>query len=200
MTQRKAAKGSPVAAVVAGEPTGRWAEVIAKTRASGKAIEPFDLTPDLILYPPTPKRAKAMGRATLAAQAAVSASVNAVRFGATAEESAEISDTIEAADLAYTKALIGEDQFDAVETFFEDKGEWERQAFVEALKRQFLRLPEEEGACAHCGHVTDEAEAGKELGSSTSSSTTGMSSRETSPSTSESEPETGATTGPGTSS
>lgn len=199
MAQRKAAKGSP-ATVVAGEPTGRWAEVLAKTRTAGKAIEPFDLAEDLVLYPPTPKRAKAMGRATLAAQAAISASVNAVRFGATAEESAEISNTIEAADEAYTKALIGEDQFDAVEKFFEDKGEWERQAFVEALKQQFLRLPEHEGECPHCGHIEDEAAAGKELGSSTSSSTTGMSSRETSQSTSESEPETGATTDRGTSS
>ncbi len=200
MAQRKAAKDSPVT-TVAGEPTGKWAEVLAKTRTAGKAIEPFEITDGLVLYPPTPARAKAMGRATLAAQSAVTASVNAVRNGATAEEAAEISAVLEAADLAYTIALIGEDQFPAVEEFFAVRGEWEREAFLNALKQQFLRLPEQEGVCETCGRVTDEVEAGKGDGSSTSSSTTGMTSRETSPDTSEEpEPETGASTDPGTSS
>lgn len=201
MAAKKITKAAPPALVAGGEPTGKWAEVLAKTRAEGKAIEPFEVTADLVLYPPTPARSKAMSAATLAAQAAIAASVNAVQYGATADEVTAIRQRMEAADLAYTEALFGADKLPAVEAFFADKGEWERQAFIDAVKKQFLRLPEQDGVCETCGHVFDEDAAGKGDGSSTTSSTTGMSSRETSPDTSEEpEPETGATTGRGTNS
>lgn len=217
----KPRKGAP-STVADGAPVGRWAEVLTETRSKGKAIEPFQITKDLVLQPPTTKRVRAMSRATLAAQAAITASVNAVRNGATQAEVTEIRDAIEAADDAYTRALVGPDQIDAVETYFEDRGDWEREAFYEALKVQFLRLPSEEDedridqleqqvtallealSRAEPEHPLIAEIAGEQPGkgsdSSTTSGTTGTNSKVTSPTTSESEPETGASTGRGESS
>jgi hypothetical protein len=203
--RRKAAATSSTPAAdngfAAGEPTGRWAEVLAATRAANLDIKPFEITDDLVLYPPTPERARGMSRATAAAQAAVAASVNAVRNGASQAELDEISQQIEAADLEYTRDLVGPDKHDAVEAYFADKGQWERDAFIDAIRNQFLRLPED-GVCKHCGQVIDHDQAGKGNPSSNTSSTTGMNSRVTSePALEESEPETGAPTdSPGTSS
>lgn len=220
----KARRGGPGAvSVAAGPPTGKWAQVLTETRAKGKAIEPFEITEGLVLHPPTPKRVKAMSRATLACQAAIKASVNAVTTGASPAQVDEIRDAIEAADEAYTRALVGDEAFDAVEEFFAERGEWEREAFYDALKTQFLRLPTEEDVDRVEeleNQVTSLLEAlaeadpehrliaeiagelpGKANGSSTTSSTTGMTSRPTSRDTStESEPGTGASIGRGESS
>lgn len=194
--RKKAAKSSsPVASTsfAAGEPTGRWAEVLASTREANLDIKPFEITEGLVLYPPTPARARGMSRATAAAQAAVAASINAAKNGATQAEMDEISKQIEAADLEYTKDLVGPDEFDAVEEFFSTRGDWERNAFINAVKNQFLRLPED-GVCRHCGQVIAPEQAGKDSQSSNTSSTTGPNSRETSEPDSESELETGAPT------
>lgn len=192
-----AATSTPAAdtSFAAGEPTGRWAEVLAATREANRDIKPFEITEGLVLYPPTPMRARGMSAATQQAQAAVAASINAVRSGADQTEMDEISKRIEQADLEYTKHLVGDEKTLAdVEAFFADRGDWERNAFINAVKNQFLRLPED-GVCQHCGQVIDHEQAGKDSRSSNTSSTTGMNSRETSDSTStESEPETGAQT------
>lgn len=170
---------SPATLTVAGEPVGEWAKVLAETREKGKAIEPFRVTADLVLYPPTPERAKKMSAATLSAQAAIAAASHAIQTGATPAEVQELNETIEAADQAYTEGLLGEQELPRVDAFFADKGEWERQAFIEAVKKQFLQLPDA-GECPTCGHVLDEDAAGKGPESSTSSSTTGVNSKETS--------------------
>lgn len=222
--KKTAGKANPAAtkSVAAGAPTGRWAEVLTETRAKGRAIEPFEITADLVLSPPTPKRVQAMSRATLAVQAAITASVNAVKFGASQQEVSEIRDAIEAGDDAYTRALVGDDKYEAVQEYFAERGEWEREAFYEALKEQFLRLPSEEEQSrieVLESQVTKLIEAlatsdpdnqviaeilgetpGKGNDSSTTSVTTGTSSKETSPDTSESGPETGASTDLGASS
>lgn len=174
---------------------GKWARVLAESRAAGKIIEPFEVTADLVLLPPTPARAKAMSAATQSVQAAIQASLMAVKAGAEEAELAAIRERIEAADLAYTKALIGEEHFDEVESFFADQGSDVRELFFDTIKTQFLRLPDD-GVCQHCGQVIDADQAGNVDGSSTISSTTGTSSKPTSESDStESEPETGATNG-----
>lgn len=201
---KSAATSTPAAdnSFAAGEPTGRWAEVLAATREANRDIKPFEVTEGLVLYPPTPIRARGMSMATQQAQAAVAASVNAVRNGATQAEMNEIVGRIEEADLEYTKHLLGDEKtLAAVEGFFADRGDWERNAFIDAVKNQFLRLPDD-GRCQTCGQVVDHEQAGKDSKSSSTSSTTGMNSKETSDSTStESEPETGAQTdSPGTSS
>lgn len=202
--KKRTAKGSSVAAA-AGEPIGKWAQVLAETREAGGVIEPFEITADLVLHPPTPARAKAMGAAQNAAQAAIAAMFNAAKFGATPEEVEQIQQTIEAADLKYTKALIGDDEFEAVEAYFAHRGAWERDVFLTALKKQFLRLPDEEEIdFEERTYQLEEAlrevapdhpllAPGKGNESSTTSSTTGMSSRPTSPENStESTPETGS--------
>lgn len=171
---------SPATLTVAGEPVGEWAKVLAETREKGKAIEPFRVTADLVLYPPTPERAKKMSAATLAAQAAIAAAGSAIQMGATPAEVKELQKTIEEADTAYTEGLLGKDELPLVDAFFADKGEWQRQTFIEAVKKQFLQLPDA-GECPSCGRALDEDAAGKGLESSTSSSTTGVNSRETSP-------------------
>lgn len=234
--RKKATKGSPVraprnAVSVTGEPTGRFAQILAETRAAGIGIDKFDITEELVLYPPRPHQVKAIDRtsaAHLAAQiasiravqdggppipdfvppapdaspetiAAYAEAINAVRearkgwFQQQQQEREEIHQQLEAAETAYNEALMGgTEQYERVQEFFADRGDWERQAFEHALKSQFLRLPTD-GRCQLCGTVVDEEAAGKELTSSTSSSTTGMSSRPTSPTTSEElTPETGS--------
>lgn len=203
--KKRTAKGSP-AAIAAGEPVGKWAQVLAETHAAGKAIEPFEITESLVLYPPTPERAKRIGAATNAAQAAIAAMFNAAKHGASAGEVAEIQALMESCDDEYTKALIGDNEHDAVQTYFAERPEWERSAFIEALKKQFLRLPDDD-VVDQDDRVAKLEEAlaevapehpllttpGKDSESSTTSSTTGMQSRETSPeSSTESTPETGA--------
>lgn len=211
--KKRTAKASPVAAA-AGEPVGKWAQVLAETHAAGKAIEPFEITENLVLYPPTPARAKRIGAATNAAQAAVGAMFNAVKFGAPPEEVQQIQDLMERCDVEYTKAIVGDDEYDAVQEYFANRPEWEREAFIDAIKKQFLRLPDEdevdlnerveqlEKALAELDENHPLLTPGKGNESSTTSSTTGMQSRETSPESSmESMPETGAAEpGPGPSS
>lgn len=202
--KKRTAKGSPVAAAT-GEPIGKWAQVLAETHEAGKAIEPFEITENLVLQPPTPARAKRLGAAQNAAQAAVAAMFNAAKFGATAEEVAQIQKLIEDSEVEYTKALVGDAEFPAVDAYFAERAEWERDAFITALKKQFLRLPDEEeidlidrvtkleAALAEHDEQHPLLAPGKGIGSSTTSSTTGMQSRETSPeSSTESTPETGA--------
>lgn len=211
--KKRTAKGSP--AVTAGEPVGKWAQVLAETHAAGKAIEPFEITENLVLYPPTPDRARRMGAAQNAAQAAIAAMFNAAKHGASAEEVQQIQDLMERSETEYTRALVGDNEYEAVQGYFANRAEWQREAFIDAIKKQFLRLPDDDEVDLH-ERVSELEEAlgdldenhplltapGKGNGSSTTSSTTGMSSRETSPSTStESMPETGAEEpGPGHSS
>lgn len=202
--KKRTSKGSPTTA--AGEPVGKWAQVLAETHAAGKAIEPFEITETLVLHPPTPARARRIGAAQNAAQAAVAAMFNAAKFGASADEVKQIQDLMESCEDEYTKALIGDDEYPAVEAYFAQRPEWERAAFVDALKKQFLRLPDEDEVDLQervdklqdaLAELDPEhpllTTPGKGGGSSTTSSTTGMKSRETSPeSSTESTPETGA--------
>jgi hypothetical protein len=218
----KKTKVTPPPTVAGGEPTGAWARVLADTRAKGKAIEPFEITEGLVLSPPTPTRARAMARATLSVQAAIAASVNAIKFGADQAGVDAIQSQLEAGDAAYTRALLGDDNYDAVQEFFANKGQWELEAFYTAIKVQFLKEPTEE-ELTRIEQLEDQVtqlvaavkrldpdnpvlaeiageRPGKGPESSTTSTTTGQTSNPTSPDTSGFEPATGATTDPGTSS
>jgi hypothetical protein len=89
----------------------------------------------------------------------------------------------EEAEEAYTEALIGADDNQRVQEFFAERPDWQREAFVDAVTRRFLRLPDD-GRCLACGHA-DPKERSSALTSATGSNTTGMKSPPTSPSTSE---------------
>lgn len=170
---------SPTTLAVAGEPVGEWAKVLAETVEKDKDVKPFRVTEDLVIYPPTPDRAKQMSAATLAVNVAIAAATLAVRTGATPQEVDEIQKQINAGDLLYTEGLLGKDTVPLVDTFFKDRGDWEKTLFIEAVKKQFLQLPDDD-QCPTCGRSLDEDAAGKGQESSTTSSTTGVSSRVTS--------------------
>lgn len=204
MAARRKTAGSP--GNVPGEPVGRWAQVLAEGQATpGLAIEPFQVTEDLTLQPLTPGRSRALGAAQTAYLTALAASVNAQRFGASAEEIKDIQQRIDESTEAYTRALYG-DEYEAVEAYFADQAAWKAELFANAVKQQFLRLPGDDG-CPVCSYEPGEledriellekalaeldpehpaigGEVGKEPESSTSSSTTGTNSNETSPTSS----------------
>lgn len=183
----------PVPSVsVAGEPAGRWAQILAETREAGLAIEPFEVTDDLVLFPPTVRRTQDLDAAYAGYMAGQAALVNAVTTGATQDEVEKIRDAIYHAETAYNEALFGgADKYAAVCAYFDDRPNWEKQAFEDAVKQEFLRLPPD-GRCKVCGTVVDPKGPTTENASSTTSTTTGTISRETSPTTStEQTPETG---------
>lgn len=205
--RKRTSKGSPVTAPVVGEPVGRWAKVLAEGQEiPGFAIEPFEVTDDLVLQPLTPRRASKLGAAQNAYLVALAAMANAQRFGATKEETEQIQASIDASITAYNEALFGEDEYPRVVEYFADQPAWKQELFVTAVKQQFQRLPDD-GGCKTCGHIEGAAEerikelsaalaeldkdhpalgepVGKDSGSSTTSSTTGTSSSQTSPPTS----------------
>lgn len=185
---------------------GRWAQVLAEgQKTPGLAIDPFQITEDLTLQPLTPGRARALGAAQAAYFTALTALGNAQRFGASKEEMVSIQERIDESSDAYARALYG-DEHDAVVAYFATQAAWKQELFVDALKKQFLRLPGDDG-CPVCAYEPGEledrveqlekalaeidpehpalgGEVGKEPGSSTSSSTTGTNSSETSPTSS----------------
>lgn len=218
---KKARKGSPAAAsprvvTAGGEPTGRFAQVLAETREAGLAIEPFEITEDLVLYPPTKARQKQLQEASAAYILAQAVAVELikvqapvpddddekVRWAQTQQEALRNAyEQAEKAEQAYNEALFGgAETYQRVQEFFADRPEWEQRAFENAVNEQFRQLPKD-GLCQACGQVVDQNEGESEGESSGSSSTTGTSSTTTSPSNSESTPETGSEEpGPGPSS
>lgn len=220
----KTAKRSPataqIVAPVAGEPVGRWARVLAEGQATpGLAIAPFEVTADLVLQPLTPRRATKLGAAQTSYLAALAASASAAQFGATQQQVDDINQAIADSLAAYNEALFGETEYPRVVEYFANDDAWKQELFVEAVKKQFLRLPDEDGKCPTCSHAPGGPEAridelaaalaeldpehpliaepggqvGKEPGSSTTSSTTGTNSKKTSSeSVTESTPGTGS--------
>lgn len=203
-TKGSAAGASPrVVMSPAAEPVGRFAEVLAETRRAGMAIEPFEVTEGLTLYPPTEARTKKMDNAQAAyllAQTTVASLVSTMQVPPDALEDPEAriawSETQQKAllnaqkaaadaDQAFNEALYGDTEvLQRVEEFFANRPGWEKVAFAEAVNAQFRRLPID-GKCQACGQEVDDGAAGEsEGGSSGGSSTSGPSSSETSPITS----------------
>lgn len=211
--KKKATKVSPATAsprvvTVGGEPIGRFAQVLAETRAAGLLIDKFEITDDLVLYPPNEARQKALEQtsaAYLLAQASAVALIRTqgippdepeerIRWAQTQQEALKTAyEAAEAAELAFNEALFGGPEvYQRVQEFFADRQYPERQAFESAINQQFRRLPAD-GVCLACGHEVT-PEVGESVGeSSGGSSTSGQSSSETSPSNStEPTPETGS--------
>lgn len=188
--KRVSARLAPITAEpVVDEPTGRWAQVLAETRAAGRGIDDFEVTADLVLHPPTPDRSVALQTASWAYQTALAAVAGAIRAGSQ-EQVNEAGDAAKEAETAYTEALFGgPEKVAAVEEYFRTRPNWEKEVFVEAVKTQFLRLPAD-GKCPTCKQVVNAELAGKEPASSDSSTVTGTSSRPTA-SNEVSTPETG---------
>ena len=209
---KKARKGSPAAAsprvvTAGGEPVGRFAQVLAETREAGLAIEPFEITDDLVLYPPNRFRQRQIDDSSQAYIFARSVAIELMKVRAPDfEDAAEMTRWVETqknalaeanklaseAELSYNEALFGgPEAYQRVQEFFADRPEWEHRAFENALNEQFRQLPKD-GICQACGQVVDQREGESEGESSGSSSTTGTSSTTTSPSRSESTPGTGS--------
>jgi hypothetical protein len=212
--KKKATKGSPPAAsrvravTVGGEPTGAFARVLQEARAAGLAIEPFEITEDLILQPPTESQTKLIEHYSAAYLLAQGSALQLLRSQGKAPEDPEQRITwaqqrnaeldmarqvAEEAEQKFNEALFGgPEMYQRINEYFATRPGWERQAFIDAVNHQFRRLPKD-GACKVCGTVIDEraGESGGE--SSGGSNTAGTSSTQTSPSTStESMPSTGS--------
>jgi hypothetical protein len=219
--KKKATRVSPTAAPrvvsAAGEPIGRFAEVLRRTREAGLAIDEFDVAENLTLYPPTEARMKALERYSAAYLLAQSSVVSLIRTQGDPPEDLDERITwaqkenealtaayaqADAAEQAFNEALFGgAEVYQQVQEFFADRPDWEKKAFETAVNEQFRRLPVD-GKCQACGQSVDDAAGESEGESSGGSSTSGQSSRETSPTSStESTPETGSEdSGHGTSS
>ncbi|MHA0288268.1 hypothetical protein ACXYX3_17685 [Mycobacterium sp. C3-094] len=202
--QKKAAKGSPRAAsprvvTAGGEPVGRFAQVLAETRSAGLAIEQFEITDDLVLFPPNKARQRQLEQASAAYILAQSVAVDLIRtqgeppedqderirWAQTQQEALRNAyETAEKAEQAFNEALFGGPEvYQRVNEYFDPRPEWERQAFENAINEQFRRLPKN-GCCQACGQVVDQHEGESEGESSGLSSTSGTSSKTTSPSSS----------------
>lgn len=200
--KRKTTKVSPTAAPrvvsAAGEPIGRFAQVLADTRAAGMAIDDFDIAEGLVLPPPTELRMKALEQCSAAYLLAQATAVSLIRTQGDAPDDlderitwaqkqqqalANAYQAAEDAELAFNVALFGgEELYQQVQEFFTERPNWEKAAFETAVNQQFRRLPVD-GCCQACGQAVD-AEAGESAGeSSGGSSTSSQSSKETSPST-----------------
>lgn len=193
---------------VGGEPTGAFARVLAETRAAGMAIDPFEITEDLVLQPPTETQTKLIEHYSAAYLLAQGSALQLLRSQGAAPDShdervtwaqqrnAELDQArlvAEEAEQRFNEQLFGgPEMYQRVQEYFVGRPAWEKQAFIDAVNRQFRRLPQD-GKCAVCGNEVD-AHAGESTGeSSGGSSDSGKSSRETSPSTStEPTPETGS--------
>lgn len=216
--EKKTPKVSPPPTVAGGEPIGEWARIRAEAAAKGKFVGTFPIVEGLVLKPPTPERARKMARASLAVQAAIAASLNAMNNGCSREEVQDIQNRLEEADEAYTRALIGDSDYDAVQAYFADKEQDELKVFYAAIKHKFLREPTDEEMSrieqleeqntrliavvrrldpenTVVAEIVGER-PGKGPASLTTSNTTGTTSNPTSPDTSVSAPETGASTTP----
>lgn len=197
--KKKATKGSlgaPRVVAAPGEPTGRFAKLLAEARYKGMAIEPYEITDDLVLQPPTEDRLKALDQLSAAHLLAQAAVVDLMRTQGEPPEdheqrmvwaqqrNAELKEAYaqcEDAVTAYNIALFGgEDEYQRVNEFFATRPEWEKRAFERDIKEQFLRLPVDD-VCPACHQVVN-PEAGESGAESSGSSTTsGTTSTSTSP-------------------
>lgn len=157
--------------------------------------EPYEITDQLVVTPPTRTRVKAMNTAEMKLyfsqqvlnEALSRASVprpvladgatddqrlaHAQAVGEwtagriTDEELAAIGEQVSAAEAEYERAFFG-DVYDDLIEFFEDKpGLWAK--FVPDIKTAFGPKAPEDGVCPSCGKVVDEESAGKAPESST---------------------------------
>lgn len=77
-----------------------------------------------------------------------------------------INSQVQAASDDYDRAFFGEDMYQAVIDYFEDKPTlWD--LFMPDIKSEFLPKAPSDGTCRECGQIVDEDAAGKALASST---------------------------------
>ncbi len=196
---RRSSAAAPVVVPVAGEPTGRFAEVLAEARRAGMAVEPYEITEDLVLYPPDPDRTMALDKYSAAYLLAQTSAVMLVQTAPTPpsdpaerlkfaeQQTAEVENAWRHAEeclTRYNEALFGgPDVYQRVTEFFRARPDWEKKAFEQDIKEKFLRLPHD-GKCQACGQVVDPKAPSAAPESSTASSTTGPTSLGISPDTS----------------
>ena len=176
--------------------TGPMSERLLKLQLETGLAEPYRITSDLVIKPPTKARGSAMNEAALRLgilQNLLSQAINQSiprpehpGFTATAEQLAahdkavaswhdeieQHGDTTNAIAEKIAEAELDYnraffgDAHDAVLSFFESQPQRLWDAFVVDIKREFLPPQPENGVCPTCGH-TDEDEAGKAGASST---------------------------------
>lgn len=209
--QGSLAAQSPRVVAPAGEPSGRFARILHETHAAGGAMQPYEVTEGLVLYPPNEARKKAMDQYSAAYLLANASAVNLIRtqgippdatedgkarevWAKTQQESLRNAyDAADEAEKKFNEALFGgPDVLQQVDEYFASRPWDERAIFEQDINKEFRRLPDN-GVCQFCQSVID-AEAGESVGeSSGGSSISGQSSKETSPIPStESMPATGS--------
>lgn len=175
-------KLAPVHAHPTAPASGRFLEL----QRSVRRVEPYEITADLIVPPPT----KRQNDNIIAAQAAFSVAQSQLEEILTpvlvpqldsegkpvldAEDKPVVLEQYREVDPArierinalihhasenYNRALFGS-VFEAVMEFFNDRpvGEWN--AFYQDIQNEFMPVPEG-GACPTCGHINDVDQAGK---------------------------------------
>lgn len=78
---------------------------------------------------------------------------------------AELSDALRAAEADWDRAFLGP-QHDEIVEFFDELDESLWVEFRNDLRQHWIPSQPDDGTCQHCGHVEDEAEAGKDHASS----------------------------------
>lgn len=183
--QPRAKRPAPVVAHPAA-PSGRFAALLADVHVP----EPYEITPQLVIAPPTRKQMRDIG-ACQAAFAIAQGQLNELMTPNLVNELdgegkpvlddegkprqieqlpivdpdhiKRISDVVDQSAERYNRALFGE-AYGAVMEFFEDRPAPEWNAFYQDIQSEFMPLPDD-GKCPTCGHVGDEEQAGKPLAS-----------------------------------
>lgn len=193
-TKKAVAKAAPAkkaaplrAGPIDDKPIGRFAALLAETELD----EPYEVTADITIYPPTKAR---MGLVISAQTAYVIArgqlesmmtpmtdgdgrviidpvSQQPVMPQVDRKELEQLEQLTTRAAEDYDRALFG-DAYDAIMALSENWTGKMWNAFYEDVQNQFLPVPVD-GLCPTCGNVVDAEAAGKPQESATSSSTTG---------------------------
>ncbi|OCB09226.1 hypothetical protein A5717_25975 [Mycolicibacterium porcinum] len=192
----KGSSGAPRVVAAPGEPTGRFAQLLAQARHKGMAIEPYEITEDLVLQPPTEDRLKALDQLSAAHILAQAAVVDLMRTQGeppddhelrmvwSKQRNAELAEAYRACEDAVTSYNVvlfgGEDEYQRVNEFFATRPEWEKRAFEQDIREQFLRLPVDD-VCPACHQVVNPEVGESDAESSGTSTTSGTTSTSTSP-------------------
>lgn len=171
-------------------PSGRFAELLATLHVP----EPYEITPNLIIQPPSKRQMKQIAES----QAAFAIASGQLRELLTPTlvtklddegkpvlngegkpiliegplpqvDSAyldQINEVVSSSNESYNRALFG-DAYTGVNEFFEDRPKEEWNAFYADVQDRFMPVPDD-GKCPTCGHVEEPEQEGKPLESSPS--------------------------------
>lgn len=139
-----------------GVPAGRLAELQAETNLS----EPYVVTEDIVITPPTKARADEIRESQMVVLIYNQLLNEAMRRTVTEDELTGLTKYIKEAEAKYNEAFFG-DQYNNVVAFFATQDDRLWTAFQKDIQSQFFPNQPADGKCGTCGHVLDEDAAGK---------------------------------------